>query len=374
MKVRWCLLIFAMLMVLFPVLGAGEAVRLQEGSADGVSLPPQEGSARGAAVSLQEGKAEGAAALPPEVDVKESSIDGPVPLPERGATGSTGSAVGAVDEGPGRKENGDPVPEEAVPDDRRAAVVLETAFGRIDWTAGVMQAEGKGVPEKGGENEAGVRALALRAATLDASRRLLALARSVRTEGTATVADFAAKSDLVLAKIEDMIRGAKVVRREYLSDGTVVVTLALPLYGGFSQLVLPPGIQQIEPVRPIYAKGATAIPAPSHTGMVVDVRGLRVMPSLSPRIVDERGREVYGAAFVSREFAVQNRVSGYVRKTGEGESFGRAGEKPLFARGLRVAGEGRTDVVISNADAERLMEEPGNIAFMRECKVVMVLE
>ena len=36
-----------------------------------------------------------------------------------------------------------------------------------------------------------------------------------------------------------------------------------------------------------------------------------VKPALSPRILDETGIEVYGSAYVSREWAIKNGVVGY---------------------------------------------------------------
>ena len=38
---------------------------------------------------------------------------------------------------------------------------------------------------------------------------------------------------------------------------------------------------------------------------IIDAKGLNAKPAMSPKVVDENGQEVYGSAYVSREFAVQ---------------------------------------------------------------------
>ena len=48
---------------------------------------------------------------------------------------------------------------------------------------------------------------------------------------------------------EEMARAAEIIKQEYLSDGTVAVTLQLSLYGGFAQMLLPFDIEQIETIK-----------------------------------------------------------------------------------------------------------------------------
>ena len=111
-----------------------------------------------------------------------------------------------------------------------------------------------------------------------------------------------------------------------------------------------------------------------HTGLVLDGRGLEGRPSMSPRILDENGREVYGTAYVSREFAVQRGVAGFSRDLGAAQTSRRVAPQPLTVKGLRVEGIGASNFIISNADAAEIRGASDNLLFMKECRVVIVLD
>ena len=109
------------------------------------------------------------------------------------------------------------------------------------------------------------------------------------------------------------------------------------------------------------------------SGLVVDARGIGVKPAMAPMILDENGQVVYGPAFVSREYAVQNGMSGYVTDIEAAESDTRVGYYPLTVKGLKTEGPGQCDIVISNSDAAKLRKSSENLMFLKECRVVIVL-
>ena len=110
------------------------------------------------------------------------------------------------------------------------------------------------------------------------------------------------------------------------------------------------------------------------TGLVVDARGIQARPAMSPRILDERGHEVFGTQNVDREYAVQQGMSGYARDLTAAQSNTRVTSSPLSIKGLRTEGAGRSDIVIANADADRLRGAAENIAFLKKCRVMIVLD
>jgi hypothetical protein len=169
-----------------------------------------------------------------------------------------------------------------------------------------------------------------------------------------------------------MIQGAEVVKQEYLSDGTIEITMAMSLRGGFSQLVLPDEIKSLESVKPVMTpmKHSSAV----YTGLVVDARGLSARPAMSPKILDETGQEVYGSAFVSREYAVQQGMSGYAKDIAAAHRNQRVTDNPITVKGLRTEGLGRSDIVISNADASALRSASENLSFMKKCRVMIVVD
>jgi hypothetical protein len=110
------------------------------------------------------------------------------------------------------------------------------------------------------------------------------------------------------------------------------------------------------------------------TGLVVDARGLNARPAMSPKILDERGNEVYGSAYVSREFAVQQGMAGYAKDLTASQTNPRVTNQPLTVKGLKTEGPGQSDLVISNADADTIRSASENLSFLKKCRVMIVLD
>ncbi|MEA3428288.1 MAG: hypothetical protein U9Q84_03525, partial [Thermodesulfobacteriota bacterium] len=225
-------------------------------------------------------------------------------------------------------------------------LIEQVGNGSINWTRGVVQAKGIGAPPEKYYGKPQARPMALRAAKLDAMRNLLEATKGVRINSTTIVKDFAITSDIIMSQVEGMVKGAQVVHQEYMSDGTVEVTMQMSLMGGFAQLILPKEIKQVESIKPLPPVHKAPIiepstpalkPAPEiFTGMVIDARGINARPAMAPKIINENGDEVYGSAYVSREFAVQQGMSGYAKDLTAAQSNPRVTNSPLTVKGLRT--------------------------------------
>lgn len=118
-------------------------------------------------------------------------------------------------------------------------------------------------------------------------------------------------------------------------------------------------------------------PAPAgvvYTGLVLDARGIQARPAMSPKVVDENGQEVYGSMQVDREFAVQQGMSGYARDLTAAQSNSRVTNNPVTIKGLKSVGPGRSNIVISNADAQMIRAAAENLVFLKKCRVMVVLD
>jgi hypothetical protein len=282
--------------------------------------------------------------------------------------------------------------------------------GNVNWTTGVVEAVGIGAPPEKYYGKPQARPMALRAAQLDAYRNLLEVVKGVRVTSATYVEDFATKSDEVRTEVSGLVRGAQVVKKDYLSDGTVEVTMRMSLSGGLIQVILPRVIEVekaekpavvIPPKPPVQAtpkkEDVTATPAPAevvvpkkeevtappapkapagivYTGLVIDARGIQARPAMSPKVLDENGQEVYGSMQVDREFAVQQGMSGYARDLTAAQSNPRVTNDPVTVKGLRTVGAGRSNIVISNADAQMIKSAAENLTFLKKCRVMVVLD
>ena len=200
---------------------------------------------------------------------------------------------------------------------------------------------------------------------------ILKIIKELRINGTTVVGDYAIQYPAIMSKIENMVKNAKVVKKEYLTDGTVKIEMEVNLRGGFAQLVLP---KDIKPLDSITLVTMNKTSSPVFTGLVVDAKDLGVRPVMVPRIIDENNQEVYGSAFVSREYAVQQGMSGYARNLKEVLNNQRVADHPLVVKGLKTLGPGRSEIVISNADASKLRSTSENLYFMKKCRVIIVVD
>jgi hypothetical protein len=108
--------------------------------------------------------------------------------------------------------------------------------------------------------------------------------------------------------------------------------------------------------------------------MVVDARGLQARPAMAPKVLDENGKEVYGSMNVDKEFAVQQGMSGYARDLTAAQSNPRVTNNPVSVKGVKTEGPGRADIVISNADADKIRGAAENMTFLKKCRVMIVLD
>jgi hypothetical protein len=243
--------------------------------------------------------------------------------------------------------------------------------GSINWSRGVVQAKGIGIPPTEISGSSNARTMALSDAKLNAFHIILEIIKELRINGTTVVGDYAIQDPDIVSKIENMAKNAKVVKKEYLTDGTVKIEMEMNLRGGFAQLVLP---KDIKPLDSITLVTMNKTSSPVFTGLVVDAKGLGVRPVMVPRILDENHQEVYGSAFVSREYAVQQGMSGYARDLKEILNNHRVADHPLVVKGLKTLGPGRSEIVISNADASKLRSTSENLYFMKKCRVIIVVD
>lgn len=243
--------------------------------------------------------------------------------------------------------------------------------GEIDWSNGVVEAIGFAYPPANPINPAQARALTKSEAEARARRHLLDIIREINVDSKILVKNYMDQKTFPFADVYSLIKRAEVVDIAYLDNGSVKAVVSMSLMGPFAQLFLPKNILTIATIRqPQEMKKKED----SYTGLVVDCRGLPLKPAMVPVILDEDGHEVYGSAYVSREHAVRVGVVSYARDLAAALRHSRAGPKPLIIKGIKVEKTRESDVVISNADAAKVIGTPSNLNFLRECKVMMVLD
>ncbi|MEE9934964.1 MAG: LPP20 family lipoprotein, partial [Deltaproteobacteria bacterium] len=113
--------------------------------------------------------------------------------------------------------------------------------GMVNYEDGYIEAVGTGAPPEQYYGKPQARPMALRAAQVDAYRNLLETVQGVQIDSKTTIKDFVVESDTINTAINGMVKGAQIVKKEYMSDGTVEVTVRMPL-SGVAKAILPQAI------------------------------------------------------------------------------------------------------------------------------------
>ncbi len=251
--------------------------------------------------------------------------------------------------------------------------------GTVDWSQRKIRATGVAAPNPNMPQGA-QRAGALEAAKLGALRNLLQTVKGMVLDSETLVSNAMVESDVIRTRVSGFVQGFTVVDTRYMSDTSVEVEVEIPL-AGISDVVLPPGkALQGDLGNPNSgyglpgAGGAPSVPAGVVTGVVINAKGLGVVPAMAPKVLDEEGNEVYGSRLVDRDWAVQQGMAGYAKVLNEARANKRVAPNAMVINALKAAGNNKADVVISNADAQALKQAAANQSFLDKCQVVFVVD
>ncbi len=236
-------------------------------------------------------------------------------------------------------------------------VVQKLDKGEVNWSSKTVTATGSGTFSNSSSNAAQARLGATRAAKMDAYRNLLEIVKGVNLSSQSTVGNAMTSTD-IKSKIEGVVKGAEVSDTKYFSDGGVDVVLKMSLDGALADAVLPGGS----------AAAATA-GGDGYTGLIIDAKGLGASPALSPRVLDDAGKELYSATVVNKDKLHDHGVAAYVKSLDAARAEKRAGAKPLVLKVAKVSGAGKADLVVSAKDAAQVKG-----SFLSDGNVVIVTD
>lgn len=298
-------------------------------------------------------------------------------------------------------------------------VVDEFPQGRVNWNQGVIKAFGYGAPPARAESPAQAKLMARRAAIVDAYRHLAEIVEGVKVTSQSRVLNLVLQSDEIRTSVEGFIRGAKIVSDKQLPTGEWEIIMQLPLYGEDSLAeIVYPEVFQPKPTVPVKEKPellteeAKPIPPPEpkitkpigptpsapkvaiptegpFNGLVIDARGFKVERAMSPKIYDTKGREIYGTMrLVDRDFVIKAGIVGYSHSIEEALTKSRADlhpyykkavgaparYNPLYIRAVGASGVFNANVIVSEEDGQRILEENEKTKFLEKCAVIFVID
>jgi len=300
-------------------------------------------------------------------------------------------------------------------------VVDDFPKGSINWSKGIVTAKGSGVPPSGAVNPSQARLMAERAAISDARRNLLETVGEVRVDAVSTVGSLMTKRDVIVTKVGGIIKGSLVTERRYLDDGSVEVTVEMPITGAFLDVMLsevkavpsitmtiplpkpvkkdipkleiktpvaPPDTKKVvpEPPKPATPPVPPIPPVPAkptepekidlskvnYSGLIIDAREVEVKPALMPKVLNERGEVIYSSANMQKEEAVKTGVVGYAKEVDAAKKHPRVTETPVVVAALKGSGEKRSDVIISDGNARTITTTEPALGYLKKGRVMIV--
>jgi len=251
----------------------------------------------------------------------------------------------------------------------------------VDWVKRTVCAKGVGAVNPKMPQSA-ARPGAIRAAQMAALRNAMELVKGVPINSSTTIANSMTQSDEVRSRVEGFVKNFKLGREHYMDDLTVEVFAEIPL-DGVGDFVLPTAIQSNPSITSWGAPkevgsapaSATLASGSVYTGLIIDARGQGLLPALAPRVLDDQGKEVYGSANVSREWAVKYGMAGYAKSPEQARGMkDRIGENPGLIKAVKADGAAKTDVVISAADAASLRATNETLKYLSQARVILLVD
>ena len=118
------------------------------------------------------------------------------------------------------------------------------------------------------------------------------------------------------------------------------------------------------------------VPEAPYTGLLIDVRGLGLQPSIAPRVLSANGHVIHGAATVDRSLATDYGVAGYdddLNRAYTSERLGGEEANPFVVRATGTAGRYSGDAILDDFDVVQVLQADEVGDFLRQGRVTFLL-
>lgn len=128
------------------------------------------------------------------------------------------------------------------------------------------------------------------------------------------------------------------------------------------------------PEVPAKIEGKLDLKKMEYTGLIVDARKLNLRPALIPKILNQRGELVYSQQSLDQRDLVKMGLVGYAKDVDAATKNQRVTAEPYVIPGLNATGEKKTDVVISDRDAQIVLTTAPYTGYLKNGRVMIVYD
>jgi hypothetical protein len=134
--------------------------------------------------------------------------------------------------------------------------------------------------------------------------------------------------------------------------------------------------KKIPPAPEVQAKveGKLDLKKLEYTGLIVDARKLGLRPALVPKILNQKGELVYSSQSLEQRDLIKMGLVGYAKDVDAAAKNQRVTADPYVIPGMNAAGEKKTDVVISNQEAQIIMTTAPYTGYLKNGRVMIVYD
>ncbi len=266
-------------------------------------------------------------------------------------------------------------------------VTEQSGKSTINWTKKEIVFTGDGAPNLKAPNAASGRLGAERAAELVALRNALEALKGVKIRSGMSIGDKMQQTPGITAEVEGIVKGFIVKETRYYSDGGVQRDLVIPIDGVLTKAILGDEMKKVEVTQKekkpckkgkvekrdtaaAESRAKSAAPVakaetPKPTGLVVVAKGLKVVPVLAPKIIDQQGKDVYDVTMV--ESSAGNGIASYTKEEATATKDAKVTDRPLVVKAIESPNS--VDLVVSDADAKLIRD---NKSILAEGRVIIV--
>jgi hypothetical protein len=240
-------------------------------------------------------------------------------------------------------------------------IIQASAYGEIDWSAGVITTQGTDLEH--------------------ARQNLWKLMSELRVDNQNRLDELVSHRGGLEEKLKALIQQLIPKKVKGTDTGKIMIELSLALNGALSEALI--NVQQVSSFsnHPVGVGPPEENPGPAGpkfmrktTGIVVDARGLGVVPALYPQIFSEEGQLIYGMARVSRSYAVRHGLVKYLSDMTTAEVNERVGDNPKLIKAIELKPQAETDLIIGDKDSERIIRASNNSDFLIKCQLIIVID
>ncbi len=228
--------------------------------------------------------------------------------------------------------------------------------GTINWKTRYITSKGMVAAASNTTNSSQRKLLTRRGAIIDAQRNLMEIIKGVRIDSKSTVSDHMI-NETIRAEVRGTLKNFEVIDEKW--DGEVYeVTMQVPMGKIYKVFKKKENIEFSE-------KKAVRPKEQEYTGLVIDARGLNLVPAIFINIYNENGRRVFGP--MHPVYRVSTKDINSIKEE-------RIGMNPLRITAKSTAGSNKVDLTINKRNLKKIRQMISSADISSMNKVVILID